>query len=76
MVFQGVALTDILCLIPTAISYMTRSGFANNNYYLKTNHLTPYSTYILPIFQCFALQDFLIYHLLLSYLLAANLPDP
>ena len=48
----------------------------NNNYYLITNHLTPYPTYIPPVFQCFALQDFLIYHLLLYYLLAANRSDP
>lgn len=72
MVLQGVALTDILCLIPTAISYMTRSGFTNNNYYLITNHLSPYPTYTLPVFQCFALQDILIYHLLLSIILLAR----
>ena len=51
---------------------MTRSCFANNNYYLITNHLIPYPTYIPPVFQCFALQDFLIYHLLLSTILLAR----
>ena len=51
---------------------MTRSGFTNNNYYLITNYLTPYPTYIPPVFQCFALQDFLIYYLLLSTILLAR----
>ena len=48
----GLRLTDILCLLPTATSYMTRSGFMNNNYYyLIINYLIPYPTYILPFSQ-------------------------
>ena len=44
----GLRLTDILCLLPTATSNVTRSGFMNNNYYLIINYLIPYPTYILP----------------------------
>ena len=49
--YRAIALTDILFLLPTAISYMTRKFFARNNYYLKTKHLTPYPTWMLPVFQ-------------------------
>ena len=44
----GLRLTDILCLLPTATSYMTRCRFRNNNYYLIIKHLILYTTYILP----------------------------
>ena len=42
--YRAIALTDILFLLPTAISYMTRKCFVGNNYYLIIKYLTPYPT--------------------------------